>query len=47
MYIFISIKHFKNLDKRKFKDELENIDCNQLLAVYCNDPSIFLDICPK
>ena len=38
------IKHFKNLDKRKFKEELENIDWNQLLAVYCNDPNIFLDI---
>ena len=37
------IKHFKNLDKRKFK-ELENIDWNQLLAVYCNDTNISLDI---
>ena len=30
----------KNLDKRKFKEELENIEWNQLLAVYCNDPNI-------
>ena len=40
----IQIEHFKNLDKRKFNEELENIDWNQLLAVYCNDPNISLDI---
>ena len=40
----IHIKHFKNLDKIKFKEELENIDWNQLLASYCNDPNISLDI---
>ena len=35
---------YKNLDKRKFKEAFENIDWNQLLAVYCNDPNISLDI---
>ena len=38
------MKHLKNLDKRKFKEELENIDWNQLLAVYSNDPNISLNI---
>ena len=39
-----NIKHFKKLDKRNVKEELENIDWNQLLAVYFNDPNISLDI---
>ena len=43
LYIYI-IKHFKNLDKRKFQEELENIDWNLPLAVYCNYPNISLDI---
>ena len=42
--IDIHIRHFKNLDKTKVKEELENIDWNQILAVYCNDPNISLDI---
>ena len=36
--------HFRTLDKRKFKEELENIDWNQLLDVYCDDPNISLNI---
>ena len=36
-------KYLKNLDKRKFKEKIENIDWNQLLAAYCNDSNIFLD----
>ena len=40
----IHIKHFKNLDKRKLKEDLENIDWNQLLAIYCNDRNISLNI---
>ena len=40
----IHVKHFNNLDKREFKEELENIDWNQLLAVYCNYPNISLKI---
>ena len=40
----ILVKQFKNLDKRKFNEELANIDWNQLLALYCNDPNISLDI---
>ena len=29
----VRIKHFKNLDKRKSKEEHENIDWNQLIAI--------------
>ena len=38
------IKCFKSFDHRKFKEELENIDWNQILAVNCNNLGIALDI---
>ena len=43
----IHIKHFKNLDKIKFKEVLENVVWDQLLALYTNDPNISLEIFPK
>ena len=34
---YLYIKHFKNFDKKKFTEELKNIDWNHILAVYCNN----------
>ena len=42
--IVLHRKNFKNMDEEKFKEALATANLNEVLATYCNDPNISLDL---